>query len=107
MYVQKIPWEANYDESQMPAYTLPDPLICQDGSAVRSADEWTKKRRGELLQMFKNEIYGELPPRSDHGGISDYPTWRFGLVQLLLAAKPSVPVWNKSGFARSGNSVFL
>ena len=83
MYVQKVPWEANYDESQMPAYTLPDVLRCQDGSTVKSADEWMKKRRPELLQMFKNEIYVELPPLLDHGGISDYPTWRFGLVQLL------------------------
>ena len=83
MYVQKIPWEANYDESQMPAYTLPDPLRCQDGSTVKSADEWMKKRRGELLRMFKDVMYGELPPLLDHGGISDYPTWRFGLVQLL------------------------
>jgi hypothetical protein len=62
---------------------------------------------GELLQMFKNEIYGELPPRSDHGGISDYPTWRFGLVQLLLAAKVSAPVWNKTGFARIGKFRFF
>ena len=23
MYVQTIPWEANYDESQMPVYPLP------------------------------------------------------------------------------------
>ena len=65
MYVQKIPWEANYDESQMPAYTLPDVLRCQDGSMVKTADEWMKKRRPELLQMFKNVMYGELPPLPD------------------------------------------
>ena len=65
MYVQKIPWGANYDESQMPAYTLPDPLRCQDGSMVKTADDWMKKRRGELLQMFKDVMYGELPPLPD------------------------------------------
>ena len=65
MYVQKIPWEANYDESQMPVYTLPDPLRCQDGSTVKTADEWMKKRRPELLQMFKDVMYGEQPPLPD------------------------------------------
>ena len=33
MYVQKIPWEVNYDELQMPAYTLPDVLLCRDGTS--------------------------------------------------------------------------
>lgn len=65
MYVQKIPWEVNYDESQMPAYTLPDVLLCQDGSKVGSAEDWQTKRRPELLQMFKDVMYGEIPPRPD------------------------------------------
>ncbi|MBO4633485.1 MAG: acetylxylan esterase [Lentisphaeria bacterium] len=65
MYVQKLPWEANYDESQMPAYTLPEVLLCQDGSTVKTAEEWMTKRRGELLQMFKDVMYGERPPLPD------------------------------------------
>lgn len=65
MYVQKIPWEVNYDESRMPAYTLPDVLRCQDGTQVKTAEEWSSKRRPELLQMFKDVMYGELPPAAD------------------------------------------
>ena len=65
MYVQKIPWEANYDETQMPAYTLPELLRCQDGTVVTDAEGWRTKRRGELLQMFKDVMYGELPPMPD------------------------------------------
>ena len=65
MYVQKIPWEVNYDESQMPQFTLPDVLLCQDGSKIETADDWQKKRRPELLQMFKDVMYGEIPPRPD------------------------------------------
>ena len=65
MYVQKIPWTVNYDESQMPGYTLPDVLLCQDGSKIETADDWQKKRRPELLQMFKDVMYGEIPPRPD------------------------------------------
>ena len=65
MYVQKIPWEVNYDEAKMPAYTLPELLRCQDGTVVTDAEGWRTKRRGELLQMFKDVMYGELPPMPD------------------------------------------
>ena len=65
MYVQKVPWEANYDESQLPDYVLPDPLLCGDGSRIRTAEEWQKKRRPELLQLFKDVMYGEIPPLPD------------------------------------------
>ena len=65
MYVQKIPWEVNYDESQMPDYILPEILRCQDGTSVKTAEEWLTKRRPELLQMFKDVMYGELPPLPD------------------------------------------
>ena len=64
-YVQRIPWEVNYRESAMPAYTLPELLRCQDGSAVKDASDWLSRRRPELLQMFKDVMYGELPPMSD------------------------------------------
>ncbi len=62
MYVEKLPWEVNYDESAIPPYTLPDVLLCQDGSKVDSAEKWLSQRRPELLQLFKNVMYGELPP---------------------------------------------
>ena len=51
---------ANYDESKMPAYTLPDPLIFNDGQPVKNKDDW-KKRRTELLDLFEKEVYGETP----------------------------------------------
>ena len=53
MYKETIPWEVNYDVNEIPAYTLPDILICQDGTTVKTTEDWEKKRRPELLQMFK------------------------------------------------------
>lgn len=53
--------EANYDESKVRTYTLPDPLIMADGSPVATADDWTSRRRGELLDLFGREMYGVMP----------------------------------------------
>ncbi|MBQ9336930.1 MAG: acetylxylan esterase [Lentisphaeria bacterium] len=66
MYIQTIPWTANYNEAEMPPYTLPELLQCGDGSLVRTAEEWQAKRRPELLRLFKDVMYGELPPLPDH-----------------------------------------
>ncbi|MFA5264043.1 MAG: acetylxylan esterase [Opitutaceae bacterium] len=52
---------AKLDETPAPAYTLPDPLKCADGTAVSDADIWSTKRRTELLQLFTKEIYGRTP----------------------------------------------
>lgn len=51
---------ANYDESKVPAYTLPDPLILANGSRVRTASDW-EKRRAEILKIFEKEVYGISP----------------------------------------------
>ncbi len=40
----------------------PDPLVCVDGSKVEDAAGWTGKRRGELLELFRREMYGAAPP---------------------------------------------
>lgn len=47
------------DESKVPSYTLPDPLICQDGTRVMDAKMWREKRRPELLRLFESEMYGK------------------------------------------------
>lgn len=52
----------NYDESRVGAYTLPDPLVRADGRPVRTAEDWRRVRRPELLALFEREVYGKAPP---------------------------------------------
>ena len=52
---------ANYDETQVPSYQLPDVLTCLDGTAVVDAQTWTDRRRGELLELFSEHVYGAVP----------------------------------------------
>lgn len=51
----------NYDESKVPAYTLPDALTCLDGSKVTTPLQWKSKRRAELLGLFADQVYGRTP----------------------------------------------
>ena len=51
----------NYDQNDIPPYTLPDPLVMQDGRKVTSAEMWYKERRPELVNLFKDNIYGRVP----------------------------------------------
>ena len=45
-------FEANYDESKIPKYSLPDPLVMADGTKVVSAEQWRLQRRGEVVDLF-------------------------------------------------------
>ena len=54
---------ANYDESKIPPYTLPDPLLTADGKKVTDADAWFQKRRPEILKLFEDQVYGRSPGR--------------------------------------------
>jgi hypothetical protein len=49
-----------YDESKVPSYTLPDPLVFNEGTRVRDQKDWDK-RRAEILGIFENEVYGISP----------------------------------------------
>ena len=59
--VSQEPADTNYDESKVPAYELPDPLIDEDGQPIKDAEMWRSKRRGELLQAFATHVYGRTP----------------------------------------------
>lgn len=53
--------ETNYDEQNVPDYTLPDPLTMTDGTAVADAQTWTFHRRPEILDLFRTYVYGRSP----------------------------------------------
>ena len=53
----------NYDEEKVGRYTLPDPLVCADGTKVTDAAAWRSKRRPEILEMFRAHMHGRSPAR--------------------------------------------
>jgi len=55
------PPDTNYDESKVPKYELPDPLVCFDGRKVSAAAMWREMRRPEILRAFAQHVYGRTP----------------------------------------------
>ena len=65
--VRTVTWTTITEESQVPEYTLPDPLICNDGSPVTTKAKWEQVRRPELVEMVTTYMYGKTP-KGDHFG---------------------------------------
>ncbi len=53
----------NYDEAKVGTYTLPDPLLLEDGKQVKDAKTWWTKRRPQIVSLFETQQYGKAPGR--------------------------------------------
>ena len=53
----------NYDESKVGTYTLPDPLMLDNGKKVTDAKTWWSKRRAEVEKLIETQQYGTAPGR--------------------------------------------
>ncbi len=51
----------NYDEAKVGNFTLPELLICADGSRVTNSETWLQKRRPEILELYRENIFGRSP----------------------------------------------
>lgn len=52
---------ANTEESKATPYTsLPDPLIFNNGTPVKTAEQW-EERKLEIFEAFNREVYGRVP----------------------------------------------
>ena len=119
---------ANYDESKVPEYQLPDPLVFNDGTVVKNARQWTKHRRAEILEIFSQEMYGHMPSRPEglhfetvsqetvYDGLAtrrivriyldkDEQHWFDALVHLPKDAQKPVPVFMGLNFDGNQNTV--
>jgi hypothetical protein len=80
MMAQQTGWEADpglieqlqenrpeyiWEESGVPDFELPDPLLKPDGTVVRSPEEWDA-RRANILETFRTKVYGHRPGQPEH-----------------------------------------
>jgi hypothetical protein len=57
--------ETNYDESRIPPFALPDPLVMNDGRTVGTSAEWIAQRRPEIRAFFETQMFGAAPGRPE------------------------------------------
>tara|TARA_B100001750_G_scaffold248622_1_gene282768 strand:+ start:48281 stop:49537 length:1257 start_codon:yes stop_codon:yes gene_type:complete len=57
--------EANYDETKVPKFTLPDALVTFSGNHISDHVQWEADRRFEIFQFFERQVYGKVPGRLD------------------------------------------
>ncbi|MCQ2065403.1 MAG: acetylxylan esterase [Bacteroidaceae bacterium] len=59
---QDVSKHPNYDELKANPYIFyPEALVTNAGKAVKNARMWNKVRRGEIVKMFEDEVYGRIP----------------------------------------------
>jgi len=72
LYFLALPWisnaqqfVANYDEAKVPVYTLPDVLVFNNGTPVKTKKDW-ERRRSEIYTIFEKEVFGVVPEWKGH-----------------------------------------
>jgi len=120
----------NYDEAKVGQYTLPEPLVLNNGKRVKDAKTWWTKRRPEIEEIFETQQYGRDPGRpaeesfdvTDKGtpalggkairkqvtiSFSPDPSWPriHLLIYLPAAAHKPVPIFFSINFGAIQNAV--
>src|SRR5947209_6869477 len=96
-YLSAQPAGANYDDSKVPNYTLPDPLKLVDGTPVRDAKTWNTKRRPELVRLFEENVYGRAPQPRGAGQSYGAPSIDRGALNGAAVRKQVTVQFAKSG----------
>src|SRR5690606_6173718 len=60
-----ISYAQNYDESKVGEYTLPELLITENGQTISTSEQWENIRRPEILKLFEDHVYGQVPKDFD------------------------------------------
>lgn len=56
--------DLNFREEDVPAYTLPDPLLTIDGKTIDNPKTWYRVRRPEILELYRTHVFGRVPETS-------------------------------------------
>jgi hypothetical protein len=55
----------NYDELKVGEYTLPGLLVTENGQTVSTPGQWENIRSPEILKLFEDHVYGQVPKDFD------------------------------------------
>ena len=90
--------EANYDEAKVGSFTLPSALTMADSTAVTTAEQWSTKRRTEVLGLFRDHMYGRTPKidepmKAEVIAVKDDALGGIAVRKFIRLTLPSKPQW--------------
>ena len=85
----------NYDEANVPQYTLPQLLQTTEGKTVKNKKAWEKDRRPEIISLFKQNVYGQMPEGFDSIRFELTRTDPKAMDGRATLKEVMVKVWNK------------
>jgi hypothetical protein len=94
----KSPNSANFDESKVRSYVLPDPLRLNNGKRITTAAEWWNESRPEIVEAFDREVYGRVPANTPR------VTWEVKSTKREMFG--DVPVLTKELIGHVDNSAY-
>jgi hypothetical protein len=102
----------NYDETNVGTYTLPNPLVCADGSRVTDSAMWTQKRRAEILELYRENIFGRRPDAGTNVTFNVWETSTNALngaatrkqIEINFSGTPAGPLANLLLYTPAGKS---
>jgi len=94
----RSPHAANFDETKVTTYRLPNPLVLRDGKKVKNARTWWAQRRPEIVEDFDGEIYGRVP--------SNTPKVNWQVMSVAKELNGNVPVITKQIIGHVDNSSY-
>ncbi|MGO9115004.1 MAG: GDSL-type esterase/lipase family protein [Thermoguttaceae bacterium] len=77
--------------------TMPELMVCKDGTKVTAADQWPK-RRAEIVEDFEREVYGRVP--------NNVPKVKWEVTSTVEGESGGIATVTKTLAGRVDNSVF-
>ena len=88
----------NYDETTVPRYILPPLLITTKGKKIKDITAWEKNRRPELLSLFEENIYGQMPNKFDSLNFKVTNEQTNAMNGKACLKEVQITIWNKGNY---------
>ncbi|MFH5882902.1 acetylxylan esterase [Halalkalibaculum sp. DA3122] len=99
--------ETNYDESNVPDYTLPDLFTTSEGTLAETTNEWEFNRRVEIIELFEEHVYGQVPDHFDSIEFSTVSSNPEALNGSVTARQVQITVGRKGKSIRIGLNLLI
>lgn len=86
----------NYDEQLVPRYVLPSFLTTAGKKATLDKTEWINRRREEILRLFEDNIYGQMPKDFDSIKYNSVHTDKAAMDGKAILKQTDIQVFRKS-----------